>query len=503
MTSASKVSGLLAEATAPALQEHLVGPTLRREFPAVLPFMTAINQAHILMLAAQDIIDRPTAAALARAVLQVEAEGPGSVTLDTAREDPYFNYEARIIEIAGADIGGRAHIARSRNDLKATQDRLRARGFALAILSGLAGLRQTLLDRADRHAGVVMPGYTHLQPAQPVTFGWYLLGIAHAIERDHRRLAECFARIDVNPLGTGAVAGTSFPVDRAMTARLLGFSRVSGHAQDAVASRDFLTELVGGCAMLANSWGRMAQDFFVMSSYEFGTLRFPDSVAGTSSMMPQKKNLVVLETLKARAATILGAQVAAFVAVKGTNFTNVVDGVSAGFRWVWDALDDTVHGLAMADIVVATAEPVPDRMLALARANFSTATDLADALVREAGLSFREAHHLVGAVVRTAMDRGLTADGIDAGLVADEAERMLGRRIELAADLVARIVDPVAVAEERRGSGGPSKADMAEMQTALAARLAADRAELAGWQAQVDGADRERRRQFLALAESA
>lgn len=255
--------------------------------------------------------------------------------------------------------------------------------------------------------------------------------------------------------------------------------------------------------MLANSWGRMAQDFFVMSSYEFGTLHFPDSVAGTSSMMPQKKNLVVLESLKARAATILGAQVAAFVGVKGTNFTNVVDGVRDAFRWAWEALDDTIHALAIAELVVATAEPAPARMLELARANFSTATDLADGLVRQAGLSFREAHHLVGAIVRTAMARGLTADRIDSALIDEESLRMLGRPIELAPELVARIVDPVAVAEERRGSGGPSKADMAGMQAALGARLASDQAEVDGWRSAIAAADTERRRRFQALAASA
>ncbi|MCC7274922.1 MAG: argininosuccinate lyase [Alphaproteobacteria bacterium] len=496
----SKVSGLLAEATAPSLQENLVGPSLRREFPAVLPIMTAINEAHILMLRECGIIDAETAAGLARAVVRIADEGPDSVPLDAAREDTYFNYEARIIELSGADIGGRSHIARSRNDLKAAQDRLRARALALRVLDGLVVLRATLLRRAALHAAVVMPGYTHLQPAQPITFGWYLLGIAHALERDHRRLAECFARIDVNPLGTGAIAGTSFPVDRALTARLLGFAAVSGHAQDAVASRDFLVELIGDCAMLANTWGRMAQDFFVMSSYEFGTLRFPDSVAGTSSMMPQKKNLVVLESLKGRAATILGAHVAAFVGVKGTNFTNVVDGCRDAFRWAWDALDDTIRGLAIADTVVDAAEPVPERMLALARTNFSTATDLADGLVREAGLPFREAHHLVGAIVRTAMDRGLTADRIDAALVAEESRRMLGRAIHLDADVIARIVDPVAVAEERRGTGGPSRADIAAMQAELGARLAADGAEIAAHRARIAAADAERHSRFRALA---
>ena len=500
--SESKVSGFLSEAVAPALQENLYAPGLAREFPHALGPMTAINEAHILMLHARGIIDAAAARALARAVIQVETEGPDSVPLDPAREDTYFNYETRIIAIAGPDAGGRSHIARSRNDLKATQDRLRARTHAIEVMEGSLRLRATLLDRAAKYAQVVMPGYTHLQPAQPVTYGWWLLGLAHAFERDHRRLAEGYARIDVNPLGTGAIAGTSFPIDREMTARLLGFSTVSGHAQDAVASRDFLVELLGSCAMLANTWGRMAQDMFVMSSYEFSTLRFPDSVAGTSSMMPQKKNLVVLENLKARSGNVLGAYVAGFVGVKATNFTNVVDGCSAGFRWAWDALVDTVHGLAIAEVVAGAAEPVEDRMLALARANFSTATDLADGLVREAGLPFREAHHLVGAVVRAAMAQGLTADRIDTALVSAEARKMLGHDVTLSAASLARIVDPIAVAEERQGTGGPSRVDMAGMQVALGAQLAADRTELDGRRGRVAAADADRRAQFRALAES-
>jgi argininosuccinate lyase len=342
-----------------------------------------------------------------------------------------------------------------------------------------------------------MPGYTHLQPAQPITFGWYLLGIAHAMERDHRRIAECFARIDLNPLGTGAVAGTSFPVDRALTARLLGFAGVCGHAQDAVASRDFLTELVGGAAMLANTWAAWP-GLLRHVSYE-RPLRFrtvsphlqhdaaeeePGGAGDPGSSAPPPK----------------GAQVAALSGA-GTNHQHV-DG-SAAFRWVWEALEDTARGLAVAEVVVASAEPEPERMLALARANFSTATDLADGLVREAGLPFREAHHLVGAIVRTAMERGLTADRIDAALIAEEAERMLGHRIDLPAAVVARIVDPVAVAEGRQGSGGPSTADMAAMQAALGARLEADRAEAAGWRARIEAADAERRRLFHALAAAA
>jgi len=185
----SKVSGLLAEPLDPILQREMVLPDLERNFPAFLPLITQINKAHVLMLGAQGILAPETARPLARAILALEASGPSTFVLDPAREDPYFNYEARLIEEVGADIGGRVHIARSRNDLNATLDRLRARNAAITLGEAMLTLRRALIDAATRHQSVLMPGYTHLQPAQPITFGWYLAGIAHALERDQRRLA--------------------------------------------------------------------------------------------------------------------------------------------------------------------------------------------------------------------------------------------------------------------------------------------------------------------------
>lgn len=499
----SQVSGLLKESIAPELQDALFRPGLERDFPLVLPYMTEINKAHVLMLCETGIISRDVARKLARAILDVERAGPGAFRLDAALEDPYFNYEARIIQATGPEIGGRMHIARSRNDLKAAQDRLRARDKALKVLAGEVAVRRALLASAGRHAGVVMPGYTHLQPAQPLTFGYYLLGLAHAFERDHDRLAGGYARINLNPLGAGALAGTSFPIDRRRTTGLLGFARVDPHAQDAVASRDYLVELLANCSLMAVTWGRLAQDFYVMTSYEFATLTFPDRIAGTSSMMPQKKNMVVLEALKARGATVLGAYVGAIAGVKGTNFTLTVDGARDGFRWAWMALDDTIDALSVLRVAVDEAVPLPERMLELVRANYSTATDLADALVRENVLSFREAHHVVGGAVRLAIERKIPADRMDAALIAEAALQVLGRKVALDARVVAEAVDPVRAAERRAGTGGPAKADMAAMQQALRARLDSDAAWLTAEHARLAAAKQRLDEQFASLAETA
>jgi argininosuccinate lyase len=496
----SKVSAFLTEAIDPRLQEHLFGPQIGRDLAAAFPTLNDVNKAHVLMLLREGILTRPVARSLAKAILALEKQGPAGVPRDAAREDSYFNYEARIIEIAGADVGGRMHIGRSRNDLKATQDRLRARVFALDILDALIAVRATALRQARKFAGTIMPGYTHLQPAQPVTFGWYLLGILYALERDHRRIAECYAHINLNPLGAGALAGTSFPIDREETRRLLGFDGLVAHTLDAVASRDYLLELLGGCTSLATTWGRLAQDFFVMTSYEFATLELPDSVAGTSSMMPQKKNMVVLEDLKGSAAQLLGAYAAAVAGVKGTNFTNTVDGNREAFRWCWEALTETIDGLRVLDVVVGEARPRAARMRELVEANFSTVTDLADALVEEAGLSFREAHHVVGGVVRAAIERGLKANAIDASLVRAIARRITGRPLDISPKTLRNALDPRLAAERRRGTGGPSRSDIKTMIVDVGKNLARDRREQAARRARIAAAKRDLDRAFLALA---
>ncbi|MSO84805.1 MAG: argininosuccinate lyase [Rhodospirillales bacterium] len=496
----SKVSAFLGETIDPILQARLFAPQIERELATGFPSLNDVNKAHVLMLVRRGILARPAARTLARAILALERQGPDGVPRDAAREDSYFNYEARIIEIAGPDAGGRMHIGRSRNDLKAAQERLRARALALEILDALARVRATMLGRARKFAATVMPGYTHLQPAQPVTFGWYLLGILHALERDHRRIAECYARINLNPLGAGALAGTSFPIDRDETRRLLGFDGLVPHALDAVASRDYLLELLGDCTSLATTWGRLAQDFFVMTSYEFATLELPDSVAGTSSMMPQKKNMVVLEDLKGSAAQLLGAYATAVAGVKGTNFTNTVDGNREAFRWCSDALAETIGGLRVLDVVVAKARPRPKRMRELVEANFSTATDLADALVQQSGLSFREAHHVVGGVVRAAMARGLKSDAVDLELVRAVARKIMGRPLDLSAKSLKAAMDPVLAAERRQGTGGPASADIKAMAATLSANLIRDRRELSLRQAKLIAAKRALERDFAALA---
>jgi argininosuccinate lyase len=390
----------------------------------------------------------------------------------------------------GADTGGRMHIARSRNDLKATFDRMRSRAYALDIMDGLAELRGKLLASGERFADCVMPGYTHMQPAQPITFGYYLLGIGSGLERDFQRIAECYARLNFCPMGAGALAGTTFPIDRELTAALLGFDGAVMHAQDAVAARDTLIELVAACALVTTTIGRMAQDFYTMTTYEFATLGLPDRVAITSSIMPQKKNMSALENLKGRPAYLAGALMTALAGFKGTSYSHAHDGSTDALRWVWDALEEVVLALPVASLIVETAEPNRERMLELTRTNYSTATDLADALVRETGLSFRDAHHVVGRVVRLAMEDDRRADQIDPEMISRAANEVIGRPIDLDETIVRDAVDPSRAVGSRHNTGGPSRGDVEYMLTAMRARLRTDQAELSARRERIGNAAR-------------
>lgn len=496
----SKVSGFLREVAAPEIQEGLLRPALERGFGPSLPLVEAINKAHLLMLAEEGIVDGTAAARIARAILELETEGPAAFKLDPAREDVYFNYEAELISRAGPDAGGRLHTARSRNDLKCTVDRMFARARALTLMRSALELRSALLEKARDNLSVVMPGYTHMQPAQPITFGWYLLGIDHAIGRDYDRLVDCYRRLNLSPLGSCAMAGTSFPVAPARTARLLGFDGTMPHAQDAVASRDAIYELVSGATFLAVTIGRMAHDFYAMTMYEVATLQLPDRVAITSSIMPQKKNMAALEHLKGRPAVLTGALVTALGAQKGAPFSHSQDAGAEALRWVWDALDEMLRALPVARVVVAGAEPRKDRMLELARSNFSTVTDLADLLVRESGLSFREAHHVVGRVVRLAMDQGKLADEIDAKMLRAAAEESIGRPIDVDADALGRALDPSLAALGREFGGGPGTETAGALLVERSASLEREKAQLAGREDSVHRAAGELDRAFAELA---
>jgi len=371
----SKVSRRLRQKTAQEVCELIYKPRMIN-FSEVFPYLTEVNEAHLLMLHKQGLIPKVAAQKLASAMLEMSSQGASVIELDPQREDAYFNYEAHLISKIGADVGGRLHTARSRNDILATIDRLVARDRVVELLDILAGVRQTALDQAQKYKNVVMPGYTHLQPAQPITYGFYLAAVAQALDRDSKRLQQAYVHSNRSSLGAGAFAGTPFDIDREETAALLGFEGVVDNTLDAVASRDFIFEIMATLTLLATTWSRIAQDYFVWATDEFRLIDFPDSVAGTSSIMPQKKNPVVLEYLKGRSGKIIGMFTGAMAGLKGTNFSHTGDANRESVAGFGEMLRECRDGLVLLELVLSSATPQESVMLQRARENFCSATDL-------------------------------------------------------------------------------------------------------------------------------
>jgi len=489
MEAQSPVSGLLREPLSPQAQEAIFVPWIQASLAASIPFLTRLNRAHLVAIRRAGLVSSREAAALDRAILQIEEEGPAKLVIDGSLEDVYFNYEARLLAIAGTDTGSRLHVARSRNDLQATLDRMRARALGVDLASALQDLRASLLEQAEQNLDCVMPGYTHMQHAQPITFGFQLLGIERSLERDMRRVLAALERINQCPLGAGALAGTPYPIDRRHTASLLGFSAPVPHTLDAVASKDAIMELLTAALFTATTVGRLAQDFYTMTTYEFGMLELPDNLAITSSLMPQKKNQAVLEFVKGRQSHLIGAMATAFCAFHSKPFSHVLDGNADSLRFLWDALHGMAGLLRVAAAAVAGARPVRERMRALADANYATATDFADYLVMRHALPFKEAHHLTGRLVRLALAEGLPPAGITSRLVAQASREILGRELRLGDEEIRQAFDSAQSIARRRGAGGPATEDAAALHAHAVRELAGAQRELDTYRTMVSNAD--------------
>jgi argininosuccinate lyase len=457
----------LTEAPIDEIMQMIYRPSIARMDDAAFAAMCALNQAHLVMAAECDMLDAATVKTLAQAMHRMAIEGPGALPDDPAIEDPYFAYEERLSQIAGPDAAGQLHAGRSRNDIGATLDQMAARQHCLDISEALVTLRSTVLAIASRHATTIVPGHTHLQPAQPITFGFYMVSIAAALERDADRVLAAFDRIDACSLGSAAMGGTSFPLDRGRTAGLLGFGRVAEPCLDAVASRDFATELLFAATALAVTWSRVLQDLYVYLSLEFSSIDLPDRVAGTSSIMPQKKNPIAIEFLRAEAARAIGGLTTTLSAIKSTNFSIALDATREGLTDLWAVLHRMPGNLRLFTRIIESVTLREADLLERCRTNFSTVTDLADGLVRVAGLPFREAHHIVGGVVRAALADGLPADKIDAAMV----ERAAGRRLGIDDAFVRGCLDPAQAVEARKTQGGTSRGEVERMIVAQRATL--------------------------------
>jgi argininosuccinate lyase len=370
------------------------------------------SKAHAAMLADQGIISREDGAEIARGLEQIRAEiVAGSFQFSREREDIHMNVEARLAEIIGP-AAGRLHTARSRNDQVAVDFRLHVKGAFQAAEQAFGRLIAALLDRAEEHADTVMPGFTHLQVAQPVTFGHHCLAYVEMAARDRSRCIDAIARLDECPLGAAALAGTGFAIDRHATAAALGFREPTRNSIDSVSDRDFALEFLSMASIAAVHLSRLAEEIVIWSTPQFNFVRLSDAFSTGSSIMPQKRNPDAAELVRAKTGRINGALISL---MKGLPLAYSKD-MQEDKEQVFDAIDSLAIALAATTGMVGDLTVNVAAMRAAAGHGFSTATDLADWLVRELGLPFREAHHVTGRAVALAESRkvGLEALPLDA-----------------------------------------------------------------------------------------
>jgi argininosuccinate lyase len=361
--------------------------------------------AHCAMLVAQKILGSEDGAAIAAGLEKIRAEiEAGTFPFSEAREDIHLNIEARLAELIGP-AAGRLHTARSRNDQVATDFRLWVRGAIDRIEGMLRDVQAALIEQAEAHCDVVMPGFTHLQIAQPVTFGHHLLAYVEMLGRDRGRFADCRRRLNESPLGAAALAGTAFPIDREATAAALQFDRPMANSLDAVSDRDFGIEFLAAAALCGTHLSRLAEEIVLWASAGFGFIRLSDAFTTGSSIMPQKRNPDAAELVRAKTGRLNGALVALLTVMKGLPLAYQKD-MQEDKVPVFEAADALELCLAATAGMVRDLVPDRERMRGLASQGYSTATDLADWLVRALGLPFRRAHHVTGEIVKRAEARG-------------------------------------------------------------------------------------------------
>jgi argininosuccinate lyase len=406
--------------------------------------------AHARMLAAQRILSRRDLAAITRGLARISREiEAGRFRWSLAAEDVHLNIERRLTALVG-DAGKRLHTARSRNDQVATDTRLWLRAEIDELRALLSQLEKVLLDQAERHAALVMPGFTHLQVAQPVTFGHHLLAYVEMLERDRERLIQVRKRVNQLPLGAAALAGTSFPIDRKRVARELGFDGLCENSLDAVSDRDFAIEFCAAAAIAMVHLSRLAEELVTWSSPRFGFVRLPDAYSTGSSIMPQKKNPDVPELVRGKSGRVFGHLTALLTLMKAQPLAYNKDN-QEDKEALFDTVDTLKDCLAVFAGLMSEIQPVPQAMRAAVLEGHATATDLADYLVRK-GVPFRDAHDIVARAVRAA-----DAAGVD--LAALPLSRLKSFSKNIGAD-VHRLLTPEGSVAARKHIGGTAPAEV-------------------------------------------
>ena len=420
------------------------------------------SRAHCAMLVAQGIVSKDDGDAIQEGLTRIEKEiAGGNFLFKRALEDVHMNIEARLADLIGAPAG-RLHTARSRNDQVATDFRMWVRAALDTLDDEVRKLQSALIDKAEAHSETIMAGFTHLQAAQPVTFGHHLMAYVEMFGRDRGRMVDARKRLNECPLGAGALAGTSFPIDRALTADKLNFDRPMANSMDAVSDRDFALEFMATAAILATHMSRLAEEMVNWSSAQFGFIRFSDAFSTGSSMMPQKRNPDAAELVRGKTGRIFGGLIALLTVMKGLPLTYSKD-MQEDKEIVFGAFDTLELCLAATAGMVTDMKADAERMRASAGAGFTTATDLADWLTQTLNIPFREAHHITGKIVKLAEGKGRDLSDLTLAEMQTAEARITAE--------IFKVLTPEASAASRTSFGGTAPANVREQAKAARARF--------------------------------
>jgi len=423
----------------------------------LLKAVIEINEAHVAMIMEQKIIERLDGIKLLQALSELKSK----MKLKSSLEDVHMAVEEEVIKKVGSEIGGNLHIAKSRNDQVATAIRMELRENLVDLTASVVELQETLTKLADEHVRTVVPGYTHLQPAQPVTFAHYLLSYVDGLERDFQRLEEAYKRVDLCPMGAGALATSSFPINRERIAELLGFSEVLENSIDAVSSRDFALETMAVLTIIAVDISRLVEDLIIWSSPDFGVIELPDRFSSTSSIMPQKKNPDVLEVIRARMSHALGNFVTSVATMKALPSSYNLDFQEITPR-LWESLENITSSLDMLSKLVANLK-VSMNVFSKPHLSFLASTEMANMLVRKYEVPFRTAHKIVGSLIKILTEYKLALDDVTPELLQKVAQDSSGISLNISTEDIHEATDPLKIIKNYNVRGGPSPLEVKRM----------------------------------------
>ncbi len=416
-----------------------------------------INEAHVAMLMEQKIVEWSNGVKLLRALSELSSK----IKLKPSLEDVHVAVEEEVNKKVGPETGGNLHAAKSRNDQVSTAIRMELRQNLLDLMNSVIKLQETLTKLAEKHVRTVVPGYTHLHPAQPVTFAHYLLSYLDMLERDLHRLMESYQRVNMCPMGAGALTTSSFPIDRDRVAELLGFSQVLENSIDAVSSRDFVLETMALLTIIAVDVSRLVEDLILWSSPDFGIIELPDRFSFTSSIMPQKKNPDILEVIRAKMSHILGNFLTSATTMKALPSSYNMDFQEITPR-LWESLENVTSSLNMLSKLVANLK-VFKNVFSKPLLSFSTSTELANMLVRKHKIPFRTAHKIVGSLIRKLTEEKLTLYNVTPELLQKVIQDSFGLSLTINTKDVRESIDPLKFVESHKARGGPSPTEVKRM----------------------------------------